>query len=122
MSHGTRIVREALIDVSVNASLSEAVEDLRGYRLAAIQMPDSFDGTSLTFQANSQPGDAYQNVHDAAGNEITVTAAAGEFISMGGQEVEDLVGAWGIKVRSGTSGTPVTETADRVIELIYTAY
>lgn len=115
----TRIQRTATIDVSDDASLSGAVEDLKGYRLAAIQMPSSFDGTALTFQASEGPSGTYQNVHDSDGNELQVTVAAGDYVNLGEQDVEELVGPWGIKVRSGTSGAATTESADRDLTLIF---
>lgn len=114
----TRLTRTATIDVSADASLSGAVEDLKGYRIAAIEMPSSFDGTSLTFQAIAEEGGTYQDVHDSDGNELAVTVAAGRFVTLGEQDVDELRGAYGIKVRSGTSGTPTTESADRNIKLV----
>lgn len=114
-----RTTRDALIDVSADASLSEAVEDLKGYRLAAIQMPSTFDGTSLTFQAKDAPDGTYQDVYDSAGNELSVTVGAGRYVHLGEQDVEELIGAYGVKLRSGTAATPTTEAADRTLTLIF---
>ncbi len=79
-------------------------------RLVAIQMPAAWTAANLTFQG-SMDGVTYADMYDATGTEVTVVAAASTYILLA-----DLKAAW-IKVRSGTTGTPVNQGADRVILL-----
>ena len=93
------------------ASLSGAVR-LSG-TLTGIQMPASWTAANLTFQV-SVDGDTYQNVYDSSGSEFVVTAAAARYIPLNPADFID--GRW-LKVRSGTSGTPVNQGAERVVQL-----
>lgn len=99
--------------IALNGNLSGAAE-LKGSALVGIVMPAAWDTANLTFQA-SYDGTTYNNVYDSSGNEVTVTAAASRFIQIS-------PAAWSsvayLKVRSGTSGTPVTQTAARTIKLV----
>lgn len=80
-------------------------------QLVAIQMPAAWDAADLTFQG-SVDGTNFFNLFDGGGNEVDFQAAASEQIT-----VDKFRGAIWIKVRSGTSGTPVNQTANRVITL-----
>ena len=111
-------VRETLIATIANgASLSDGIL-FEGSVLVGIRMPATWDAANLTFQGSMNDED-YLNIHDSAGNEEEFTvAAASTHISI---EASDTASWRWIKVRSGTSGTPVNQDtgADpRLIELI----
>lgn len=92
------------------ASLSQGL--YLGGRLVSIQTPASWTAAVLTFQG-SQDGITYADYYDANGTEVSVTAAANQLIAVGPDP-----SAVFIKVRSGTSGAPVNQAADRVLNLL----
>lgn len=100
--------------IAISTSLSGAI-DLQSYRLARIAMPASWDAANLTFQSSPDGVLPYQNVYDASGNEYTVTAAAAHDIHI---PVTDWLTDRFIKIRSGTSGSPVTQTASRALTVV----
>ena len=94
--------------------------DLRGFAIKGIIMPPAWTAANITFQANNQEVDNgnYQNVVDSAGVEFTITAAAARYITFLAADHERAVALRFVKVRSGTSGTPVQQGADRYIILV----
>lgn len=103
----------ALATITSGTALSPAA-DLDNARLAKIVMPAAWTAASLTFQT-SDDGVTYSNLYTAAGVEYTVTAAASTAIVV---PIVDWIGTRFVKVRSGTSGSPVNQGADRVITLV----
>lgn len=99
--------------IASGASLSGAI-DLGTARLAGIYMPSSWTTANLTYQASTD-GTNWFELYDNAGNEYTTTVAAGEAVIV---PVSDTIGIRYIKIRSGTSGTPVSQGADRVLTLV----
>jgi hypothetical protein len=99
--------------IANGASLSGAIE-FKGRPLRII-MPSAWTTANLTFQT-SYDGVNYANLYDDSGNEETVTAAASREI-----DLDDTVfaGVAFMKIRSGNSGTPVNQGAQR--ELIVVA-
>ena len=93
--------------------LSDVV-DLLGGVLVAIQMPATWVAADLTFQV-SLDGVNFANLYDIDGNEIVVSAAASRVIGL--TDVERWLSGGKIKIRSGTSGTPVNQTAERKLKL-----
>ena len=69
----------------------------------------AFASTYLTFQT-SEDDATYRDLYDDAGNEYTVTAAASRAIVV---NPVDFYSCKFVKVRSGTSGTPVNQGASR---------
>jgi hypothetical protein len=94
-------------------SLSAAI-GLGATPLHAIAMPAAWDAAALTFQG-SIDGATWLELTNASGSAISVTAAAGQLIVLDPT-------LWRavnfIKVRSGTSGAPVNQTAQRTLTLI----
>lgn len=99
--------------IANGASLSGEI-DLGSRQLAAIFMPSSWTAANLTFQASDQTGGTFQDVYDSAGNELTAIAAASRTIT----DIPELGPLRFIKVRSGTSGTPVNQGGARTIILL----
>jgi hypothetical protein len=98
--------------IANGTSLSAAI-DVDDQRPARIQMPGTWDAANLTFQT-SIDNVTFANLYDSFGNEYTVQAAASREILL---PFVDFVGIRYLKVRSGTSGTPVSQTADRTLLL-----
>lgn len=87
---------------------------LNGSRVLAIQMSAGWDAAALTFQG-SLDGVTFMNLHDSGGTEISYTTAAGRIIVLSPLA---LVGLAALIIRSGTSGTPVNQTAARTLRLL----
>jgi hypothetical protein len=80
-------------------------------------MPATWTAANLTLQA-SVDNSTWDNVFDSLGTEVTITAAASRFILL---NPADFVSVRYLKVRSGTSGTPVNQGGARTITLIVRA-
>ncbi|MCX7899414.1 MAG: hypothetical protein N2444_04925 [Methylocystis sp.] len=96
------------------ASLSEAV-DLGVTRLSAIKMDAAWTAANLTFQASHDCVN-YANLRDETGAEVSVTAAAGNFIAI--STPAKWLGVRCLKIRSGTSAAPVAQGALRTLTII----
>jgi len=96
-------------------SLSDVL-DMEGYSAWAIEMPAAWTVANLTFQAAASFAGTYNNVHDDAGAEVTVTAAAARAIGLDAAKNE-LAAYRFLKIRSGTSGVAVNQAADRVLTI-----
>lgn len=100
--------------IPLGASLSDPIA-LGAGRLARIVLPGVLDGaTTLTFQT-SYDGATFNNLYDESGNEVTYTVAAGRSVRV---PLTDWLGVTWLKIRTGTSGTPVVQTAARTITLV----
>lgn len=102
------------VTIPINTSIMAAGVDLQGCTPAAIEMPAAWDTANLTFSVASSLSGTYKNVYDEFGSEATVTAAASRFIRL---SPADWWGLRYLKIRSGTAGTPVTQTAARIITI-----
>jgi hypothetical protein len=102
------------VTIALGASLSPAA-DLSEQALLGIVMPAAWTAGDLTFQG-SIDGVTYGNMYFAhTDSECVVQAAAARFIQL---DPADFSALRYIKVRSGTSGTPVNQAAARTITLI----
>lgn len=107
--------------IAASASLSDAVDtgNTRSTTsIIAIIMPASWTAADLTFQACATEGGTFQDVYDDDDAEVTVQAAASRYIVLDDAMRSRLSGIRFIKVRSGTTGTPVTQAAERVVVLV----
>jgi hypothetical protein len=110
--------------IASSASLSGAVDLqqassglLQAGVLVGIELPASWTTANLTFQG-SHDGVDYADVYDEFGIELTTVVGA---LSAARRVVLDparFAGLRYIKVRSGTTGTPVSQGAARDIGLI----
>ena len=100
---------------TIPASGSLSAEVALGQKtLVGIIMPAAWTAASLTFQAT--PDDInFSELYDGAGNVVTITAAAGQFLQI---DPTKWRGITGIKVRSGTVASPVVQAASAVITLV----
>ena len=100
--------------VIANGQSLSAAAQVGGYLLCGIIMPSAWTAAALTFQA-SKDGTTYNNLYSDGGVEHTVVADASRHIKI---DPQDFAGVQYVKVRSGTSGTPVAQGAARTITLV----
>jgi hypothetical protein len=102
--------------IAAGASLSGPVS-LGALTLVGISMPSVWTTAPLTFQV-SPDGSTWQELYDGAGNEVTITAAAGQFII----PLLDPSYLWRgvnlLQVRSGTLAAPVNQVAAAVVNIV----
>jgi len=104
------------VTVANGASLSGAV-DLAGAGLIRLQMPATWTAASITLQTSAD-GITYQDLYDAFGVEYTIVAVQAHNIVL---SPADFIGMRYLKLRSGTSGAPVSQGGARVITLVIRA-
>ena len=102
--------------IAISTSVSNEI-DLSNHRMMTIFMPAPWDAANLTFQVATAPGGTYQDLYDDGGTEVNVVAAASRAIGVD-LHAGPLASARFIKIRSGTTATPVTQTAARSIVLV----
>jgi hypothetical protein len=96
--------------ISNGTALSPAV--LAAGKLTGIQMPAAWTAADITFQG-SVDGVTFYDMFDSTGTEVDLTVAASRYVAINPPiEVSPY-----IKVRSGTTGTPVNQAADRQVIL-----
>lgn len=102
--------------IANGASLSGEI-DLSNHKIMTIFMPAAWTAANLTFQVAAVTGGTFQDLYNDGGAEVNVTAAASRAI---GVDIYAgvLASARFIKIRSGTTGTPVTQGAARSIILV----
>ena len=103
------------VSLSTAASgLSDAIR-LGGNTLSAIQLSTAWTSAGLTFQAALTSASTFMNVYNSTGGEIAYTVDANRLVSF---DPAPWLSIEHIKVRSGTSGSPVAQAAERTIYLI----
>ena len=105
--------RQITATIASGQSLSAEV-NLGAGRLFAISMPSAWTTAALTFQG-SFDSETFYDLYDEEGTEVTVDAAASRFILI---DPNKWFGLRTLKIRSGTTGTPVNQGAARVLNLI----
>ena len=100
--------------IAAGGSLSGEVTLPLGYYLAALVMPSAWTAADLTFQISADNA-TFADFYDNAGVEITVPAAASRAIML---DSDTWRAVRFLKVRSGTSATPVNQSSSRTITLI----
>lgn len=98
--------------IAAGQSLSGVV-GLTEHTLHGILIPSVWTAANLTFQV-SVDGVNFAEMYDDAGNEITVQAAAGQYLALDPARWRAINC---LKVRSGTSGSPVNQVAAAAIVL-----
>lgn len=83
-------------------------------------MPAVWNGTAITLQASDEKGGTYKNVYDTGGTEISLTVANNRVIVPTAAIQAALASLKHIKIRSGSSATPVNQQDDRSIKIIAT--
>jgi len=88
-----------------------------GLRLARIYMPEEWDAADLTFTEAEKPSGTFYPLYDDNGIEITILANAERTITVSSNALP-LTAMRYFKIRSGTSTTPVNQSAERKIKLL----
>jgi hypothetical protein len=83
--------------------------------LVGISMPATWTTAPITFSVSPDGGTTWQNLYDGAGNEVTVTASANQFIPM---DATIWKGIECLMVRSGPNASPVNQSAQAVVNLM----
>ncbi len=102
--------------IASGVSLSAEI-DIEGFDIVAIIMPATWTAANLTFQGATATGGTFQDLYDDSGTEIIVTAAAARVLALDPKRAE-ISALRFIKVRSGDTGTPVNQAAERTLTLI----
>ena len=100
------------VTIANGQSLSDAAH-LGAGTLIGIQLP-TITSAALTFQGSAD-GVTFVEALDASSNAVSVAASTGVRYL---KAPADLAGIPYLKVRSGTSGTPVAQGAERTITLV----
>lgn len=95
--------------------LSAAI-DCQGYILVGIGMPATWVAAAMTFQAADASDGTFRDVYDSSGTEKSVTVTADDHVVL---DPANWYSVKHLKIRSGTSGTPVNQTAERTITLFF---
>jgi hypothetical protein len=111
VSKGQQTVTAATI--ANGGSLSHAI-DLGVGRLVGITTPAGLTQTTLSFQA-SYDGTTWNDVYSDGGIEKTITVGASRRVVL---SPADWYGIRHLRIRTGTSASPSTVSADRVFQLI----
>jgi hypothetical protein len=102
--------------IALNGSLSNAIE-IGAVDAIGLVMPAAMDGTAITFAVCDTLGGTYVPLYDDFGSEVTVTYATSRAVALSG--VLASLFPWKfIKIRTGTVGTPVVQTAARTIKVV----
>lgn len=85
--------------------------------LVGIQMPAAWTAADLTFQTSIDNGTTWTDLYDDAGVEVKLspTAPSGKYLAV---SPDIFAGLLFLKVRSGTTGTPVAQGAERSLTLV----
>lgn len=108
-----RAVANGTATIANGASLSDAVA-LGNGRVCGIQMPSAWTAAGLTFQGSVDGGSTYQNIYDGATERLITSAAAVASVTLS-LDGRDWAAFTHIKIRSGTSGTPVNQGGSRAL-------
>jgi hypothetical protein len=109
----SRGYRRVNVTITNGQSLSGVAGLGRGVSLVGVVMPAAWTAAALTFQGSADSTNFF-DLYDG-GTEYNVAAGASRYIQIPPDKTDSLMA---LKVRSGTTGTPVNQGADRVLTLI----
>lgn len=107
---------EVTIDTSASGGPSDAIVLDEGMIPVGVMMPAAWTAGGLSFQG-SHDGGTFYDLYDDQGNEVTVSVAAQQFVAFDAEDV-NLRAPVQLKIRSGTSGTPVQQGSERTLYLV----
>lgn len=103
------------ITIPSGQSLSPALE-INDNLLMALSAPSAWTAADITFQV-SHDNSTYQDLYDSDGEEFKATIVAGKFQFI--QEPIAFSGFNYVKLRSGTSASPVNQAGDRQVITLF---
>lgn len=86
------------------------------YKMTAIVMPAGWDTAQITIRAAFEENGTYEPCFSRDGGEYVVITAAGRYVPIVWTELAGL--RW-IRLRSGVNSTPVNQTADRALTILF---
>ena len=107
-------VTRTALTIPSGAAVPTSGIDLAGLTPVGIWMPSAWTTAVLTFSASADVSPRCE-INDAYGGEVTAQAAASRRIAL---DPALFLGMPYLRVRSGTTGTPVNQAADRVLTLV----
>lgn len=110
------------VTILTGQSLS-GTADIGTHRLIGIEMPAAWDAASLTFSV-SEDGVTFRDLYSTTVEVAVASAGASRYLAL--ETTGAGVASTGmaesfprfVKVRSGTSGAAVNQTADRIVKLV----
>lgn len=107
---------------AIPATIAEAASvtgeiDLAWAEAVAIAMPAAWTTAAITVLASPTSGGTFLPVHDDGGTELSITAAASQVIALSAAAAK-IAPLRYIKLRSGTTATPVAQAAARELTII----
>lgn len=100
------------VTIASGTALSEEI-DVGSAAAGSITIPAGWDAANITLAAYSPQETAYVPVYKDDGNEYVMTVGGASRTVCFDGSVFALAGVRKFKIRSGTSGVPVNQTADR---------
>lgn len=115
MANSVATIIETLdVTISDGTSIS-AGTNLRGRILVGVRMSASWTTANLTFQECDTVDGTYQDLYDTTGEVAITTVASSRTVML---PPETFLGVKNIKLRSGTSASPVNQSGDHTITLL----
>lgn len=121
----SKVIHYVDLNIASGASLS-ASTDISNLVVVSVIVPGTWTAASMTFAAADQRGGnkgvtlAFEPVYDDTGTEVSISATAlgtgTRFVTF--RNSDTMAGVALVKVRSGTSGTPVTQSQATPITLV----
>jgi hypothetical protein len=100
--------------IAASGSLSGEADLYPGI-LVGVWMPAVWTAAPITFQTLSPDGSTWLELYNYPGAEVTLNVAAGQYITI---DPTQWKGVTAVKVRSGTSASPVAQSAQAIVNLV----
>lgn len=112
MANAVRALTETVqCDILSGASLSAEI-NMVGRIPVGLYIPAGWASASVTFQFAHEGGGIYFDVLDNTGAELVAPVVAGAYLALNSQL---FLGARFLRLRSGTTSTPVNQVADQSV-------
>lgn len=109
---GSLIIANGASVTATGGDANTGIIDLTKKSLVGIQIPSGWTTANITFLGSTDGGATFNDLYDDAGTERSVGATASRTITL---DPTKFMGCTHLKIRSGTSGTPVNQGASRTI-------
>tara|TARA_Y100000310_G_scaffold339965_1_gene434300 strand:+ start:570 stop:938 length:369 start_codon:yes stop_codon:yes gene_type:complete len=107
------------VTIGTGAAGQSSEIDLQGFALEAILFPAGWTAAAITFLGSNVSGGTFCDVYDSGGTELNLTVAASRMIGLTATHKAVLKALRFVKMRSGTTATPVAQGATRTLTLIF---
>lgn len=108
----------AVIPKDDATGLSPAYDFSGGATRIGLIMPAAWDAAHLTFQGCTTAGGTFTDLYNEAGASVDLTVTVSKAYSLNTSQPYLAPWRW-IKVRSGTTAVPVTQTAARTLYFVF---